>query len=142
MSGLAGCSPQINNHGHRIDPGALSQIQPGRTGKQEVIGILGSPSSISTFDDERWYYISQKTESYSFYINDITQQDVVTINFDASGLVSGVDEHGMELAKAIEPVDDETPTLGKDLTLLEQFVGNIGRFETGESAAAPASRLP
>ncbi|MEO1019043.1 MAG: outer membrane protein assembly factor BamE [Pseudomonadota bacterium] len=130
---MLGCSPQVRNHGHLVDPEALSQIRPGITDKQQVAGILGSPSSVSTFDDDRWYYISQQTERYSFYDEDITKQDVLTISFDGRGVVTGVDEHGMELAKAINISDDETPTLGKELTILEQLVGNIGRFENGPS---------
>lgn len=126
-----GCAPQVRNHGHLVDAEQLRQIQPGLTDKQRVIGILGSPSSISTFDDNRWYYVSQQTERYTFYDEAITKQDVLTIHFDSRGVVTTIDEHGLELAKAVDPSDDETPTLGKDLTVFEQLIGNIGRFENG-----------
>ncbi len=134
---IASCSPEINNHGHRIDPETLGLIRPGLTNKQGVIALLGSPSSIATFDQDRWYYIAQRTENYSFYVEEITAQDVVTVDFDANGTVTSVQEHGMELAKAVDPSNDKTPTLGKELTVFEQFVGNIGRFEGGPQPQSP-----
>ena len=53
----------------------------------------------------------------SFYKADITQQDVVRIDFDANGIVSDVHTHGLELAQAIEPDPNQTRTLGNELTL-------------------------
>ena len=36
---------------------------------------------------------------------------------------------GLEDAQKIEMVDRVTPTAGKELTILKQIFGNIGRFE-------------
>ena len=94
----------------------MAQIKPGLTSREEVTRLLGSPSTIGTFDQERWFYVSQRTEVMSFYKADITQQDVVRIDFDANGVVSDVHTHGLELAQAIEPDPNQTRTLGNELT--------------------------
>ena len=125
---LGACSPTVRTHGHRLDDPALAQITPGQTSREQVAQLLGSPSALSTFDDSAWYYVSQRTERRSFYQKDVVEQKVVTISFDDQGLVSDVDQHDLDQARAIEPVERITPTEGNELSLFEQFVGNVGRF--------------
>jgi outer membrane protein assembly factor BamE (lipoprotein component of BamABCDE complex) len=125
---LAACSPTVANHGHRLDEEAVAQIRPGLTSREEVARLLGSPSSLSTFDDSAWYYVSQRTERRSFYQEKVVEQQVVTISFDQQGTVAGVSWDDLTDAREIEVVERETPTAGNELSILEQFVGNVGRF--------------
>jgi outer membrane protein assembly factor BamE (lipoprotein component of BamABCDE complex) len=125
---LGACTANVAAHGHRLDAAALAQVEPGRSSQREVVQLLGSPSSLATFDNHTWYYISQRSERRSFYQEKIVAQDVVAIHFDDQGLVSQIDRHGLDEAREIEVVDRETPTAGNELTILEQFIGNIGRF--------------
>ena len=104
------------------------------TSREEVLRILGSPSTTDTFDQQNWYYISQRDEVMSFYKADVTQQDVTRISFDGNGIVSDIHSHGLELAQAIEPDPNKTRTLGNELTIVQQFLGNIGRFNTSPEA--------
>ena len=124
------CQPTISTHGHQIDSTMLSQIQPGVTSREQVERLLGSPSTIGTFDKESWFYVSQRSEVMSFYQADITQQDVVRVDFDANGIVSDVRAHGLELAQAVQPDPNQTRTMGNELTVVQQFIGNIGRFNS------------
>ena len=127
------CSPTISTHGHRLDDEVLAQIEPGRTSRDQVASLLGSPSSRSTFDDESWYYVSQRTERKSFYQENVVDQQVVTITFDPAGVVEAVDRVALADARNIEPVARTTPTEGNELSVLEQFIGNIGRFNLPET---------
>jgi outer membrane protein assembly factor BamE (lipoprotein component of BamABCDE complex) len=130
--GLAACAANISTHGHRLDAAALAQIEPGQSSEGDVMQLLGSPSSLATFDDRTWYYVTQRTESHSFYFETVVSQDVVAIVFDDQGTVSHVDRHDLNGAREIDVVDRETPTAGNELTVLEQFLGNIGRFNPPE----------
>jgi outer membrane protein assembly factor BamE (lipoprotein component of BamABCDE complex) len=136
LAGLAliACTPQVTNHGYRLDEAALAQVQPGRTSRDQVLQLLGSPSSLATFDGSVWYYVSQRTERMSFYQEEVVNQDVVAIAFDDLGTVSGVDRHGLDRAREVSLVDRETPTSGSELSALEQFIGNIGRFNPPSDA--------
>ena len=127
---LLGCVPQVTNHGYRFDEVTLAQIEPGRTTRDEVQQLLGSPSSLTTFDGAVWYYVSQRTERMSFYQEDVVNQDVVSISFDELGTVTNIDRHGLEEAHEVSFVDRETPTYGSEMNAFEQFIGNIGRFNT------------
>jgi outer membrane protein assembly factor BamE (lipoprotein component of BamABCDE complex) len=126
--GLAACAPNISTHGHRLDTAALAQIEPGQSSQGDVVQLLGSPSSLATFDDRTWYYVSQRIERRTFYFNTVVAQDVVAIEFDDQGTVNRIDRHDLNGAREIDVVDRETPTAGNELTVLEQFLGNIGRF--------------
>ncbi len=128
LGGAAACSPMVNNHGYRLDPDSLAQLQPGVTSREEVYRLLGSPSSVGTFDTERWYYISQRTEQMSFYQTEITAQDVVYVDFDRNGLVHEVTKQDMSMAMAVEPSTDKTKTMGNEFSLVQQLLGNVGRF--------------
>jgi len=134
MLAMAACTPVVSTHGHALDPPKLAQITPGVTSREEVLRILGSPSTTDTFDQQNWYYISQRDEVMSFYKADVTQQDVTRISFDGNGIVSDIHSHGLELAQAIEPDPNKTRTLGNELTIVQQFLGNIGRFNTSPEA--------
>lgn len=140
--GVSGCSPLVTNQGHRLDPDALAAIQPGVTSREQVYRQLGSPSAIGTFDRERWHYISQRIEQMSFYQREVTNQDVVTIEFDESGIVSDVRTRDVTAALAVEPSPDATRTLGNELTLLQQLLGNIGRFNTQPQDRGLQPRAP
>lgn len=125
---LVACSPTVRTHGHVLDEAALAQIEPGRTSRDRVAQLLGSPSSMGTFDGAAWYYVSQRTERHSFYQEKVVEQKVVAITFDEQGVVSDVERRNLDDARNIELVERETPTVGNELTAVEQFIGNIGRF--------------
>jgi outer membrane protein assembly factor BamE (lipoprotein component of BamABCDE complex) len=132
---LLGCVPQVSNHGYRFDEAALAQVQPGRTTRDEVVQLLGSPSALTTFDGSVWYYVSQRTERMSFYQEELVNQDVVAIAFDELGTVTSVDRHGLDRAQEVSLVDRETPTSGTELSVFEQVIGNIGRFNPPADAS-------
>jgi outer membrane protein assembly factor BamE (lipoprotein component of BamABCDE complex) len=137
---LLGCIPQVSNHGYRLDEAALAQVEPGRTSRDEVLQLLGSPSAVTTFDGSVWYYVGQRTERMSFYQEEVVNQDVVAIAFDDAGTVSQVDRHGLDQAHEVSLVERETPTAGSELTVFEQFIGNIGRFNPTDQEAEREQR--
>ena len=125
---LSGCTPEVTTHGYRFDEGTLAQLEPGRTTEEGVTRLLGSPSSVATFDNRVWYYITQRTEHKSFYQDQVVEQKVVEVTFDDKGVVQSVDRRNLADARQVALVERETPTSGNELNLLQQFVGNIGRF--------------
>ncbi len=136
LPALMGCSPTIQTHGHSLEEEQIAKIKPGETSRQEVLQLLGSPSALSTFDDDAWYYVSQRTEKTSFYQEGVVAQDVLTIAFDDQDRVAGVDRHGLDEVASIDPVNRVTPTAGSSPSVLQQLIGNIGRFSNTPGADA------
>ncbi|MGE5271631.1 MAG: outer membrane protein assembly factor BamE [Thiohalocapsa sp.] len=132
---VTACVPSVDQRGNLPEPDQLTQIHPGSTTKDQVAKILGTPSSTGIFDDKRWYYISRKTKQVAFFDPDVMDQQVFVVNFDGRGVVSSVDHKGLQDGREIEPAPGATPAPGRELTLVEQILGNIGRFNRSASKA-------
>lgn len=124
---LASCTPTVAKRGNTIEDDQLQQIVVGQSTREDVAKVLGTPTQMATFDDKTWYYIGQRTEKEAFFEPDIKEQKIVTVDFTPEGKVSSVTKGGAELARDIDPVSAKTPTYGKNLTILQQLLGNIGR---------------
>lgn len=131
---LAACSPRITTHGHVPDPEALDRIRPGVHNELEVAQFLGTPSTTVLFGEPTWLYITERTEAYAFLEPEVVDQRVVAIAFNDAGVVTQVDQYVLEDGILVDPVTRTTPTYGKQLGLLEQLVGNIGRFAGQDDA--------
>ena len=131
---LSGCEAVYDTHGNLPDPDSVLQIQPGVDDRRQVAELLGSPSSVATFNNRTWYYISKKTKTISFLDPEVLDQEVLAIKFDNAGLVSDMRIYGLENARPITPDPNATPTSGKELTILQQLMGNIGRFSSGATS--------
>src|SRR5215470_1727134 len=132
---LGGCAARIDQRGNVPDADAVLSIEPGVQTKDQVSQLLGTPSSVGTFDDKTWYYISKRTRTVAFFDPEVVDQQVLRIKFDDAGIVKNVDYYGLNEAFAVEPVARTTPTYGATLTLLQQLFGNIGRFSKGPGAS-------
>lgn len=135
---LSACVPNVDQRGNLPEPDKLAEIHPGSTTKDQVAKILGTPSSTGIFDEKRWYYISRKTKQVAFLDPDVLDQQVYIVNFNGSGVVQSVDHRGLRDGREIEPAPGATPAPGRELTFIEQILGNIGRF----NRSAPASEGP
>jgi outer membrane protein assembly factor BamE (lipoprotein component of BamABCDE complex) len=131
---LAGCTPRIDQRGNKPDEDQVVQINPGVDDKNRVSELIGTPSTISTFDDRTWYYISKRTETTAFLDPKVVDQEVLAINFDETGIVQSMKVYGQEDGRTIAYVDRTTPTEGNSLTIVQQLLGNLGRFNpSGDS---------
>jgi outer membrane protein assembly factor BamE (lipoprotein component of BamABCDE complex) len=140
-AGLSACTGRVDTRGNLADPEVVSQITPGESTRGTVEDLLGSPTSIATFNDQTWYYIGRKTEKFAFFKPEVLEQQVVAVHFDPNGVVDGVKLYGPDDAREVELVDRTTPTAGQELSVLQQLFSNLGRFNSDEGPAAPG-RLP
>jgi outer membrane protein assembly factor BamE (lipoprotein component of BamABCDE complex) len=136
-----GCQTRVQDLGYIPDPDALAQIKSGVQSKVEVAQLLGTPSTTAMFGEETWLYITARREAYAFFKPEITEQDVVAIAFNEAGVVDSVNSYVLKDGVAVNPVNQTTPTYGKQLTMLQQLLGNIGRFN-GESNNKPSGGKP
>lgn len=108
------CTPTVDLRGNRAEPENLQSVRVGSTSKQEVARILGSPSNVSTFDNNIWYYISKREERFAFFQPEVKQQEVVEIRFDDTGTVQQVYRYDQQDARDVEMVSRKTPTRGAE----------------------------
>src|SRR5262245_19274947 len=84
---VAACTPRIDQRGNKPDEEQVVLINPGVDDKTRVAELIGTPSTISTFDDRTWYYISKRTETTAFFDPDVVDQEILAISFDEQGIV-------------------------------------------------------
>lgn len=133
---LGGCISEVDQRGNLPEKDRLTEIHPGTTTRDQVAKILGTPSSTSVFDNNSWYYISRKTKKLAFLDPDTIDQQVYVVNFDPNGVVKSIERKGLRDARNITPAPGATPAPGRELTFLEQVLGNIGRFNKRSSDQA------
>jgi outer membrane protein assembly factor BamE (lipoprotein component of BamABCDE complex) len=129
---LAACSPEKDLHGTLPDKELIAEIKPGQTRQEDVTRILGTPSAVATFDKTTWYYIGEKTETVAFFKPEVLEHKVLVVDFTKEGVVKEVKQvDSLKDGKDVTLVARETPTKGKELTVLQQLIGNVGRFSGG-----------
>ena len=124
---MAGCSSIVGHKGYLADEVILRSVQPGVDNRQSVERALGQPSFASQFGEPVWYYVSSTTSQKPFTTPKITGHTVLAVRFDEAGNVISADRSGMEQVARINPENDETPTLGRERSFLEDLFGNIGQ---------------
>lgn len=134
---IVGCSPEIDNRGYEIDTKNFTTIVPGVTTKQFIEENFGSPSTISTYPPEIWYYVSKVTSTKSFLPAKTIEQKSYAIEFDGAGVVKKVIERKGDEAREINPVKRSTPTVGQEQGLLREVFSNFGKIATQGGSRKP-----
>jgi outer membrane protein assembly factor BamE (lipoprotein component of BamABCDE complex) len=122
---LSGCSSETFQRGYVLPEGALEQIPLGAS-QEQVLLVLGTPSTVATVSGEAFYYISQKAErAISFMRTKVTDQRVIAVYFDRDRKVQRLAEYGLKDGKLFDFVSRTTPTSGNDLSLVSTIVHNL-----------------
>jgi outer membrane protein assembly factor BamE (lipoprotein component of BamABCDE complex) len=124
---IGACSPTVAIRGNMLEDYQLAELKPGQSTRSDVLRSLGSPTTQSTFDSNVWYYIGQETEKHGILDPEITKERVVVVAFTDEGIVQEAKD--VDRAHIDIPYSrDKTPTHGNDVTIAQQFLGNLGKF--------------
>lgn len=130
---LAACALPQEVDGNLPDPDNVAQIVPGKSTKADVTRLMGSPANISTFDPTTWYYPSRRVERDTLGDVTLLEQRVYVVNFDAKGLVLDLQTHVND-SHEVAMIPRTTPAPGKELSFVEQLLGNFGKGLGGGSS--------
>jgi outer membrane protein assembly factor BamE (lipoprotein component of BamABCDE complex) len=114
---LGGCGEQFQR-GYIIPPGALEQIPIGAS-QDQVLIVMGTPSTVATLNGEVFYYISQRANRPALFMNQkVVEQRVVAIYFDKNRQVMRLADYGLKDGKIFDYISRTTPTSGQELSYL------------------------
>lgn len=119
----AACSSFTQNfqHGYVFDEAALEQVPPGST-QEQVLLVLGTPSTVATVSGEVFYYISQRAERTAFLDSKVTDQKVLAVYFGQDRRVERIANYGLKDGKVFDFISRTTPTGGHDQNLIRQIL--------------------
>lgn len=134
---VSGCNPVLRTHGYVATADAKPQaVEPGSDTKSSVLARLGNPSVEGTFDEDvetdTWYYMNQVRQSFAYLRPLVEERSITAISFNTDGQVEKVAEYGIEDGHYVNIVDRKTPTRGRELSVLEQIFGSVGRLPTSQ----------
>ncbi len=132
---MSACTPTQSTRGNIVEDFRMSEVTPGISTRNNVLRSLGSPTTTAPFDDNVWYYIGQKMEKKGIFDPKVVEEKVVVVAFDAEGIVQTMEEIDTDRID-IPKVRRKTKTGGNDITIMEQLLGNVGRFNRSDSSAA------
>ncbi|MGL5167376.1 MAG: outer membrane protein assembly factor BamE [Afipia sp.] len=115
---LAACTGEQFQKGYILPPGALEQIPIGAS-QDQVLIVMGTPSTVATLSGEVFYYISQRSErKVAFMQQQVIDQRVIAIYFDKNRTVQRVANYGLQDGKIFDFISRTTPTSGQEMSYL------------------------
>jgi outer membrane protein assembly factor BamE (lipoprotein component of BamABCDE complex) len=123
---LGGCFTQTYQHGYVVQEGTIEQIPLGAT-QEQVLIVLGTPSTVATVNGEVFYYISERAEKTAFLPQRVVHQRVIAVYFDKSRRVERLADYGLQDGKVFDFISRTTPTTGKELNYLTYLFKIFGK---------------
>ena len=126
VSACSGGLTQTFQRGYVLPEGALEQIPLGST-QEQVLIVLGTPSTVATVSGEAFYYISQRAEKAAAFLpQKVVDQRVIAVYFDKQRRVTKLADYGLKDGKIHDFVSKTTPTGGAELGYLIYLFKIIG----------------
>src|SRR6185437_15490112 len=117
---LGGClvTGEQFQRGYILPQGALEQIPIGAS-QDQVLIVMGTPSTVATLDGEVFYYISQRAERPVMFMNQkVVDQRVIAIYFDKNRQVRRIANYGLKDGAIFDFISRTTETSGQELSYL------------------------
>lgn len=121
------CTPTVSQRGNMIEDSQIVDLRRGESTRSDVLQAFGSPTTKSTFDPLVWYYIGQETEKRGILDPKVVKERVILVAFNEEGILEAVEEIDRDRID-IPYVREKTPTHGNETTVMQEFLGNLGKF--------------
>lgn len=131
---LTGCSVEIEEHGKRIGTDLLDKIVPGSTQKEQVLSILGAPSTENDFGNKAWFYIASNHRPTTLFGDKLVSRSIIKVIFNDKNTVTKITTLTEKDQNIVEHNKKKTPTAGQEIGILQQLLGNVGRFNANSQS--------
>lgn len=129
--GATACVPTSRFQGFQAIDSNPKDVKVGTDTRSTVMARLGTPTATAAFDKNTWFYLSQASSQTAFYHPTVIRRDITAISFDKdSHAVTRVDVFGLKDGRVIAYNKRETPTRGREMTVLEQLFGSLSTIGT------------
>lgn len=129
---VSSCTPIVNVHGKMSVNDDIQNIKVGVTKRENVIKLLGTPSTEGVLSNDVWFYFSETTETKAFFKPEVVKRNIYAVVFEKNNIVKNVVTYTEANGKEINITSRVTPSAGAELTFLQQLFFNLGRFSGTE----------
>lgn len=122
------CSSDIflKHNGNMPEENRVAKIAIGQT-KEEVLDILGNPSSIIGLSDNHWVYMSSTQKKIAFLRPEEIERDILALSFE-DDKVSKIEKFDLADGNNIKIDTDETPTADANVGFFRKYFGGVGQY--------------
>ncbi len=125
---VSSCSEDLDNRGYVTKFSDFSKITPNQTSKDEVLSILGSPTTKTVYGKEQWIYAGLEETKETFFEPEVRSYKAYIITFNNDGIAEKVEKKDGNSTREFQISQDKTVTGGSEVTVIQQLLGNLGKF--------------
>jgi outer membrane protein assembly factor BamE (lipoprotein component of BamABCDE complex) len=125
---LCGCNKEVKVQGYNFGTAKSHSVEVGKSTEQNVLEALGTPTSQSEFGPKQFFYISRRVEQVAFFNPKVLEQDVLSLTFDKSNVVSHISHFTLDDGNNIVFARELTEIKGNTLTPVQQILTNVGKY--------------
>jgi outer membrane protein assembly factor BamE (lipoprotein component of BamABCDE complex) len=115
--------------GFVMDDRLISQVKTGMD-VQQVLTLLGTPSTTSTVGNRTFYYISQKVRRrFQFQEMSVIDQNVLVIYFNKAFKVERIANYGLQDGVIFDFISRTTVTGGEEQSFLRNLFRGVTKFQ-------------
>ena len=118
----------VKHHGVPFLENKQSSLTVNETNKNDIINILGSPSTKSKFDNDVWIYIERKqtqSELKNLGRMKIYKNDVLVLEIDNYGILKKKSFYNIDDMKKIKIVENTTQSGFKKNSFIYNFMSSM-----------------
>jgi outer membrane protein assembly factor BamE (lipoprotein component of BamABCDE complex) len=116
--------------GYVLDDRLLNQVRVGSSAEQ-VLVVMGTPSTTSTIGGSAWYYVSSRmTQSLAFQKPSIAERRIFAVYFDPKKKVERVANYGLEDGRVVDFNTRTTATAGGETSFLQNMLTGLLKFQS------------
>lgn len=122
---LTACAGTTEIHGSLVKPADVDRLRVGVDTQQRVMRLLGTPSTISTLNEEKWFYITDIKVTKPLTKPKLKERQIVGLVFNKNGILDRVFEKTEIESKQFTPEQETTATQGQKMGVTDQILLNL-----------------
>ena len=117
----------VTHNGNMPSEERIAKIEKG-TSKDDVIQILGTPSTVAAFDENTWIYMSSDIKRVAFFKPQEIDRNILKIKFDSNDNVTKITRLNKDNGIDINPAKEKTEVKGQEPGFFQKYFGGVGQY--------------
>ena len=117
----------VTHNGNMPSEERIAKIEKGSS-KDDVLQILGTPSTVAAFDENTWIYMSSDIKRVAFFKPQEIDRNILKIKFDSNDNVTKITRLNKDNGIDINPAKEKTEVKGQEPGFFQKYFGGVGQY--------------